>query len=310
MKERVLFMGTPQFAIPVLEGLLENYEVVGVVTQPDRPAGRGRRPTPSPVKVLAQSRGIAALQPASLREKEVQAEIQRLEPKVIVVAAYGEIIPPAILQAAPFGCLNIHPSLLPKHRGASPIPAAILAGEEKTGVSIMRMDEGLDTGPIIAQAEENIRPQDTAASLKERLAKKGADLLLEILPRWLKGEIQARPQDETQATQTRPLKKEDGKIAWGKSADEIWRQIRAYDPWPGSYTSWQGQSLKILAARPQPSAFPGSPGQVVAEEQEIGIITGEGLLLLEKVQLGGKREMEIKEFLRGYPSFLGSRLGV
>ena len=308
MGERLIFMGTPRFAVPSLKRLREEYQVVAVVTRPDRAAGRGRRVAFSPVKEVALARGIPVMQPRSLKRGEVVASLLELEPRVIVVAAYGQILPPEVLAIPPFGCLNVHASLLPKYRGASPVAGALLAGEEKTGVTIMLMDEGMDTGLILAQARLPIAPEDDRGSLTEKLAYLGADLLLETLPRWLKGEVAPQPQEEDKATYTEILRKEDGLIYWSMSSVEIWQQVRAYNPWPSAYTDYEGQPLKILRARPIKGKR-GEPGLVVATKEEAAVVTGEGLLALEEVQLAGKRAMGVAEFLRGQRRFVGSRLG-
>lgn len=308
MGERLIFMGTPRFAVPSLKRLLEEYEVVAVVTRPDKAAGRGRRVAFSPVKEVALRWGLPVMQPRSLRKEEVIASLLELEPQVIVVAAYGQILPPEVLAIPPFGCLNVHASLLPKYRGASPVAGALLAGEEETGITIMLMDEGMDTGPILAQARLPIEPEDDRGSLTEKLAYLGADLLLETLPRWLKGEIEPQPQEDDKATYTKILRKEDGLIDWSMSSVEIWQQVRAYNPWPSAYTDFEGRPLKILWAH----SIKGGrrePGLVVATAEGAAVVTGEGLLALEEVQLAGKRAMVIAEFLRGQRDFVGSWLG-
>lgn len=306
----LVFMGTPSLAVPLLEGLIDSYEVVGVVTQPDRRAGRGRKMVAPPVKELALAHHLYVLQPKSLRKPDVINELKGLKPEAIVVAAYGQILPPEVLAIPPWGCLNVHPSLLPKYRGAAPIAGAILAGEEETGVTIMLMDEGMDTGPILAQRRLMIEPEDTTESLSEKLARLGADLLLETLPLWLRGEIAPQPQDDSQATYTKPIAKEDGLIDWLLPAVEIWRRCRAYYPWPSAYTYWQGKPLKILRAKPIPQwrGFEG-PGQVMRLRQGLAVATGEGALLLEEVQLAGKRATGAEEFLRGQRGLVGSVLG-
>jgi len=308
MGERLIFMGTPRFAVPSLERLQEEYEVVAVVTRPDRAAGRGRRVAFSLVKEEALAWGIPVKQPRSLKKEEVVASLLELEPQAIVVAAYGQILPPEVLDIPPFGCLNVHASLLPKHRGASPVAGALLAGEEETGITIMLMEEKMDTGPILAQARLPIAPEDNRGSLTERLAYLGADLLLETLPHWLKGEVAPQPQEDDRATYTRILRKEDGLIDWNMTSVEIWRQVRAYNPWPSAYTDFEGRPLRILRARPIKGKR-GEPGLVVATKEGAAVVTGEGLLALEEVQLAGKRAMGVAEFLRGQREFVGSRLG-
>lgn len=304
-----MFMGTSELAVPILEQLCQSgYQIAAVYTQPDRAAGRGRIPTPSPLKKAALRLGLMVLQPQSLK-----AEIARftaLEPDVVVVAAYGQLLPQQVLDIPHFGCLNVHPSLLPKHRGASPIPTAILAGDEETGVTIMLMDSGLDTGPILAQKAVPIEPQDTAESLSAKLALAGAQLLEQTLPLWLSHEIRPQSQDEGSATYTKPISKGEGEINWRLSAIELWRQVRAFYPWPGCYTPWRGKLLKVLQAVPLPAGESVTPGRVVSLDAEpwVGVGTGEGMLGLCQVQLEGKRAMTAEEFLRGQRGFIGELL--
>ncbi len=310
MAQRIMFMGTPSFAVPCLQALVGHYEIVAVVTQPDRPARRGRRIVASAVKKAALAYDLPLMQPESLRQEEVIAEIRELQPQVIVVAAYGQILRPQVLSIPPSGVINVHPSLLPKYRGASPIAGALLAGEEKTGVTIMLMDEGMDTGPILAQISIKIRPEDTTGSLVERLARMGADLLLETLPRWLEGQIKPQPQDNARATYTKPIAKKDGLIDWSLPAVEIWGRVRAFDPWPGAHTWWRGKLFKVLASRPLPEwAGKGKPGQVLDLSAGVAVATGQGALLLQEVQLAGRRAIGIQDFVRGQRDFIGSLLG-
>ena len=307
---RVVFMGTPEFAVPALEALAKHYDLIGVVTQPDRPAGRGRKLAASPVKEAALARGLPLLQPAKLRTPKAFEQLAAWRPDVAVVAAFGQLLRPEVLDLPPHGCLNIHGSLLPRYRGAAPIPAAILAGDEITGVTIMRMDEGLDTGPILSQAEQPIAPDDTSGSLTAKLAHLGAELLLTTLPRWLAGQIEPQIQDETLATYCRALTKDDGQVNWNRSARYLDRQIRANDPWPGAYTWWQGQRLKLLRAHPQPGwRGEGQPGAVIETEAGVGVVTGEGLLELVKVQPSGKKPMPGMAFVRGQRDLIGGHLG-
>jgi methionyl-tRNA formyltransferase len=296
--------------VPTLKQLIERYEVAGVLTRPDRPAGRGRRMVASPVKETALAHSLPVLHPRTLRRPERVEQLKALEPEIIVVAAYGLILPSAVLEIPLHGCLNVHASLLPAYRGAAPITAAILAGEAETGVTIMLMDEGMDTGPLLAQARMTIQPQDTTQSLGEKLARLGADLLMETLPRWLRGEIEPQPQGEDQATYSRLIRKEDGLVNWSLPAVEIERAVRAYTPWPSAYAFWQGKLLKILRARPLVE-WPGraEPGEVIELPQGIAVATGEGALLLEEVQLAGRRAMGAEEFVRGQRDFVGSMLG-
>ena len=309
---RTVFMGTPDFAVPTLRALLENpaYHLVGVVTQPDRQAGRGggggRRVQMSPVKEAALAAGVPILQPERLRRPEALAQLAALAPDLIIVAAYGQILRPEVLALPRFGCLNVHASLLPRWRGAAPIAAAILAGDAATGSTIMRMDEGMDTGPILAQAEEAIRPGDTTGSLGERLAEQGARLLLSTLPGYLAGDILPRPQPETGATLCRPLQKEQGRIDWRQPTAQIERMVRAFDPWPGAFTTWDGQQLKI--GRAQAIAGQEEPGRVLRRQGQIAIGTGEGLLVASALQLAGRKMLGGKEFLAGRPDFIGAAL--
>lgn len=309
-KVRVVFMGTPGFAVPILEGLLAEHEVLAVVTQPDRPAGRGRSLRPPPVKEVAVAHGLPVLQPASLRgEPLLLKHLRDLAPQAIVVAAFGLLLPPEVLALPAKGCLNVHASLLPRHRGAAPIPAAILAGDRETGVTIMLMDEGLDTGPILSQVRCPIREEDTAGTLAERLAWLGRDLLLETLPGWVAGEIAPRPQEEGAAAYAPPLRTADAEIRWTKPAERLAREVRAFHPWPGSYTFWRGQRLKVLRAFPAAGDMDGVPGQVVLLEGWLGVVTGKGVLVLEEVQPAGRRPMSAEAFLRGQRDLVGSILG-
>ncbi len=305
-------MGTPQFAVPTLHALLSHHEVVAVVTQPDAPAGRGRAVLPSPVKTLGLEHGAPVLQPESLKPPEVVDQLRAYAPDVIVVAAFGQILRRPVLELPPHGCVNVHASLLPRWRGASPISAAIAAGDEVTGVTIMQMDAGLDTGPILSQRSEAIRPDDTAGALGARLAELGAALLIETLPGYLAGLIQSQPQDETRATKCGLLKKEDGRIDWQRSAVEIERHVRAMSPWPSAFTRWEGRLLRVLrvAARrvdAQQAALP--PGGVFVAGKALCVRCGDGAVELVEVQPEGKRPMSGEEFARGQRNLAGSRLG-
>jgi len=309
---RLVFMGTPDFAVPTLRRLLEmaEAEVVAVVTQPDRPAGRGRRVQMSPVKELALAHGLPVWQPPSLRPPEAVAGLAAYRPDVIVVAAFGQILRPAVLDLPPLGCLNVHASLLPRWRGAAPIAAALLAGDRETGVTIMRLDAGLDTGPILAQAHVSIGDEETAVEVETRLAERGADLLVETLPRWARGEIVAQPQPTEGVTYAPLIRKQDGRADWSLSAVELWRRWRAYQPWPGLYTDWQGQNLRLVRVRPLPQwRGPAAPGQVIAVQEGVAVVTGAGALLLEEVQLAGKRAMPTADFCCGQRDFMGTVLG-
>lgn len=310
MGPRVIFMGTPQFAVPCLEALAERYEIVAVVTRPDRPASRGRKLSAPAVKKAADALGLPVLQPESLRQEEVVARLRDLVPRAMVVAAYGRILGPEVLDIPPAGVINVHPSLLPKYRGASPIAGALLAGEEETGVTIMLMDAGMDTGPILAQRAIEIRPEDTTGSLEERLASQGAELLVETLPLWLEGRIDAQPQDEAIATHTKLISKEDAVIDWTLPAVELWHRVRAYNPRPGARTWWRGSLLKVLRARPE-AGWEGKekPGRVVDLRSRVAVATSDGALFLDEVQLAGRRAMNTEAFVRGQSDFVGSLLG-
>ena len=310
---RVVFMGTPEYAIPVLSALLdERHDVVGVYTRPDRPAGRSTRAVPSDIKRFALERDLPVFQPDSLRrDEEARHEMVSLSPDVIVVAAYGLFLHSKILGLPPLACLNVHPSLLPRHRGPSPVSTAILAGDEVSGVTIIKLDEGMDSGPVLAQRETPIGILETTGSLTTRLFDLGAALLIEVLPGWRCGEVRSSPQDDTQATVTALLTREDGEIDWSRPAVQIDRQVRAYYPWPGSFTLWSGKLLKIIAAAPMEQDNDGSagPGRVIALSEGVGVVTGDGVLMVRRLQLEGRRPVGAQEFLRGRRDFVGSVLG-
>jgi methionyl-tRNA formyltransferase len=307
---RIIFMGTPRFAAPTLNALADAHQVVGVVTQPDRPAGRGRDLSQSAVKTVALQRGLPLFQPRSLRISQAIAHLSGWDPEVIVVAAFGQILSQEILDLPPGGCLNVHASLLPRWRGAAPVAAAILAGDKVTGVTIMKLDAGLDSGPIVAQRKEAIRPGDTRATLSERLSRLGAELLVETLPAYLSGDLQPEPQSGEEATFADRLRKRDGQLDWSSPATELDRKIRAFTPWPGTFTFWKGRRLKIVEATPKLDwEGDATPGTVVALNEAAAVATGQGALRLEEVQLAGKRAMKIQSFLRGHRGFVNSRLG-
>ena len=315
VKPRTVFMGTPDFAVPVLSALVDaSYDIVGVYTRRDRRVGRGRHTVPLEMKRFALEHGLDVFQPASLRRDEsARRELALLAPDIIVVAAYGLFLPSDALSLPRLGCLNIHPSLLPRHRGASPVASAILGGDDVTGVTIIQLDEGMDSGPIIARQETAIGPDETAEDLTARLFRIGAALLLEVLPGWELGEIQARPQDHSRTTVTGRLSKEDGEIDWDRSAVYIARQVRAFHPWPGTFTRWRGKTLKIIAAAVGTGSKPDlavPSGQVVSlPEGGVGVGTSDGILTVKKLQLEGRRAVEIRDFLQGYRDFVGSKVG-
>ena len=254
----IVFMGSPEFALPTLRALAEHYQVTGVGTQADRPAGRGRQLTPPPVKILAQELGLPVIQPKRLGEPEAMQQLRSWAPDLIVVAAFGQILRLELLDLPPHGCLNVHASLLPRWRGAAPIQAALLAGDEQTGITIMKMDPGVDTGPILSQRAGAIYPDDTTGSLAARLAQLGAELLVECLPAFLSGSLTPQPQDESQATYAPMLKKEDGQLDFHQSAEQLARLVRAFNPWPGAYILWRGQLLKIHHAHAVEAPSPGA----------------------------------------------------
>ncbi len=306
---RIVFMGTPDFAVPTLEALADAHRVVGVVTQPDRKSGRGRQLKAPPVKRAALERGLPLFQPRTLRTPDPLARLADWEPEVIVVAAFGQILSQDVLDLPPHGCLNIHASLLPRWRGAAPVAASILAGDEITGVTIMRMDAGLDTGPILAQQEEPIRFDDTRATLRDRLSRLGAKLLIETLPAYLAGDLPPRPQPEEGVTYAEQLRKEDGLLDWSRPAVELDWQMRAFTPWPSVFTFWRGRRLKVLWATPLPDwCGDAPPGTVIALTDGAAVAAGKGALRLERVQLAGKRAMDVEVFLQGQRDFVGSRL--
>ena len=302
-------MGTPDFAVPVLSRLREaGHDIAALYSQPDRPSGRGRRLVETPTKRFAGEYRIEVRQPKSFRSEAECAGLASLSTEVVVVAAYGLFLPSEILQMPPLGCLNIHPSLLPRYRGPSPVVSTILNGDDETGVTIMKLDEGMDSGPILAQARVPIADRETGPELTRRLFDLGASLLAETLPGWASGSIQASPQDESEATFTTLVKKEDGEIDWTDDAVRTARMVRAYEPWPGTFTHWDGKLLKILDATS--TAGSASPGQVVAlHDGGIGIGTGDGLLAVDKLQIEGRRPSDAQDFVRGYPALVGSVLG-
>jgi methionyl-tRNA formyltransferase len=321
---RIIYMGTPYFAVPALEALTqktapgallpEGYEITTVITRPDKPSGRGRDVTFSPVKQTALDHGLPVWQPGSFKKAENSTTLAAYRADLYIVAAFGQILPQSVLNQPRYGALNIHASLLPKYRGADPIAESILQGDNETGVSIMLLDAGIDTGPVLHRRSIPITNDDTTGTLTPKLAQLGAEALLEILPAWITGQIRPEPQDEERASHTRMLTKEDGALSWNRPASILARQIRAYQPWPGSYTHWRGKLLKILAAHaltvePDEKVVPGT----VTTREEAGhttlaVVTGNGLLLVKQLQLEGKRAMSAEEFLRGHAQIVGELL--
>lgn len=323
---RIIYMGTPHFAIPALEKLIavskpglalqEGYEIVTVITRPDKPSGRGKEIIYSPVKQLALSHDIPVWQPGSLKRQENIDMLAEYRADLYIVAAFGQILPQAVLDLPRFGTLNIHASLLPKYRGVSPISESILQGDTETGVTIMLIDAGVDTGPILLQRAITIAEDDTTGSLTSKLAVLGADALVEALPLWVEGKLTPQPQDERVASYTRMLHKEDGKIDWNIPADMLARKVRAFTPWPGAFTYWgNNRLLKIISAHAA-QVESGSDDRVgtVGQHKEHGVqlltvVTGNGLFMIEKLQLEGKKVMSADEFLRGYSAIVGETLG-
>lgn len=292
---RVLFYGTPAFAVPSLSALLQHHQVVAVVTQPDRPAGRGRRLRPSPVKELAQAHGVPVLQPAHLREPGWVERLRAFRPDVGVVVAFGQLLPPDVLAVPPQGSINVHASLLPRYRGAAPVAWAIIRGERETGVTTFLMDEGMDTGPILLQRAVSIGEEETAGELAARLAELGAELLLETLARL--PSLTPRPQDPAAATLAPRLRPADGVIDWRRPAAALAALVRGLNPWPGARTMGPRGGLQIWRARALPGTAP--PGVLVAAPEGLALGTGEGLLRPTEVQPDGRRVMSWEEYLRG-----------
>ncbi|MBF6592056.1 MAG: methionyl-tRNA formyltransferase [Ktedonobacterales bacterium] len=319
---RVVFMGTPDFAVPTLRTLVEHappgllwaggLDIVGVITRPDKPSGRGRQTTLSPIKQFALECGVPVHQPGSLRQPETLRLLRVLAPDVIIVVAFGQILPPDVLDLPKYGCLNVHGSLLPRFRGASPVAGAILAGDHETGTSIILMDEGLDTGPVLARKAIAIQPGETAGELADRLAVLGATLLARTLPRWLARGIAPEAQDESQATMTQLLRKEDGRLDWHQPAERLERAVCAYTPWPGAFTTWDGQQLKVLRAHALEDAQGHAPGEcfVVMDGHEavLAVACEQSALALEVIQLEGKRALPSHEVLRGHPTLASATL--
>jgi methionyl-tRNA formyltransferase len=305
-------MGTPEFAVPSLQTLLDGHDaVVGVVTQPDQPSGRGMSLHAPPVKKLAEAYQVPVFQPAKLRTPEALEPLRAWKPDLIVVVAYGRMLPNSVLTLPPLGCINVHASLLPKYRGAAPIQWAIAQGEKETGVTIMRISERMDAGDILLQKAIPIEADDTGESLHDRLSTLGAEALRETLHLLKQGQLLARPQNEAEATYAPIIKKEDGRIDWRLSAITIERRIRAFNPWPSAYTTFGGKLLKIFKARPetQPSRTHVAPGTVTeVSPVHLLVATGDGQLSLLEVQLEGKRRMPIEEFLRGHAIQQGALL--
>jgi len=305
---RIIFFGTPSFALPILQGLLKGpEEVVGIVTQPDREKGRGRKIVISPVKELALQNGLVLLQPEKVKEEAFQEAVATLQPDLLAVVAYGQILPKSVLSIPRYGAVNVHASLLPRYRGAAPIAWAILRGESVTGVTTMVMDEGMDTGDVLLQEEVPIGREMTCEMLHDRLATLGARLLSKTLEKMKAGEIRPIPQDHSKATYAPPLKKEDGRIHWEKEAGEVDRQVRAFNPWPGAFTKWGDRFLKVFRGAIRERAPAGKPGEVVWVGSDfIQVETGKNSYLIEEVQVEGRKRMTVREFLSGHSISVGT----
>lgn len=302
MSNRIVFMGSPEFALPSLKQLTQHYAVVGVVTQPDRASGRGRELKAPPVKTLAQELNIPVIQPQKLREPEAMQQLQAWNPDLIVVAAFGQILRKEVLDLPKYGCINVHASLLPRWRGAAPVNAAILAGDEEIGVTIMKMDVGLDTGPMLSKKSIRLTSDLTTGSALQAMSTLGADLLIETLPGYIDGSINPQPQPEEGMTYAPMLKKEDGLLDFSRPADELERRVRAMNPWPGAWFEWNGALLKVHKAHVGQGKA--EVGKRLVEQNQPAVGTGSGILILDEVQPPGKKSMSGKSFLAGVRNWL------
>ena len=307
---RIVFMGTPDFAVGALQALVEaGHQVVAVVTQPDKPKGRGKEMQVTPVKACAMKHNIPVFQPAKVKTPEAVEILRGYEAELFVVAAFGQILSKEILDMPKFGCINIHASLLPKYRGAAPIQWAIIQGEKETGVTLMQMDEGLDTGAMLAKCVVPIEATDTGESLFDKLALAGAKLLIDTLPAVEAGTLNPQPQKDEESCYARMIKKEMGRLDWKKSAAELERLVRGLNSWPSAFTYLNGKTLKIWEAAVEEGNSTKKPGEVAEVTKEaIKVQTGEGLLVLKNVQLEGKKRMDVKAFLLGYPLEAGRKI--
>lgn len=295
---RIVFAGTPDFAVPALQTLIDaGYSPVAVYTQPDRPAGRGRKLKPGPVKQTAQAHGLPVCQPRSLRDSEAQAELAALQPTLMVVVAYGLLLPPAVLAMPRLGCVNLHASLLPRWRGAAPVQRAIIAGDHETGISLMQMDSGLDTGPVLAVSRCPIAADDTGGSLHDRLARLGAQLLETRLEALLAARLEARPQAAEGVSYAPRITREEARIDWSQPARQIERQVRAFNPWPVAFCQLGEDTLRIWQARATHPTPPGPPGSLHAGDDALTVTTGDGGLALDQVQLPGRRPISARDLL-------------
>jgi methionyl-tRNA formyltransferase len=308
----IVFAGTPDFAVSSLKALNESrHKVIAVYTQPDRPAGRGRKLQASPVKQYAVAHDLPVFQPDNLKNQEDVNRLESLQPDIMVVVAYGLILPPSVLEIPRKGCLNVHASLLPRWRGAAPIQRAIEAGDKTTGVTIMQMDTGLDTGAMLLKKETPIGKDDTAANLHDRLAELGAEALLLALEKLEQGSLSGEPQNEHEATYAKKLEKAEALIDWSMPADALARKVRAFNPWPAANCSFAGKRLRVLQANVIPSSNNKAEIGMVSEigDDIISVQTGDGLLAISQLQLEGGRPQTVREFLNGHPLRVGDRLG-
>ncbi len=311
MGMRALFMGTPDFAATILERIIQaGHEVIGVVTQPDKQKGRGHEISFSPVKELAIKQGLRIYQPVKVKDALFLKDMEELKPEIILVAAFGQILPKAFLDIPPYGCINVHASLLPKYRGAAPIQYSILDGEPETGITIMHMDVGIDTGDIILQKAIPITKEETGGSLFDKLALLGGELLLEAMELLENNTAPRIAQDNDKATNVKVIDKEMGRIDFMQPAVKLERLIRGLNPWPSAYTKIDGKTLKLWKAEVVPGNITAEPGEVVAVGKDsISVMTGEGILVIKELQLEGKKRMAVDAFLRGYPIAAGDKLG-
>jgi len=310
---RIIFAGTPEFAATSLEALIRSeHQIVAVYTQPDRPAGRGRKLTPSPVKLVAQAAGITVCQPENFKQPEAQAQLARFDADLMIVAAYGLLLPQAVLDTPRLGCINVHASLLPRWRGAAPIHRALLAGDDETGITIMQMDAGLDTGAMLFKLACPIDTDDTSGSLHDRLADLGAEALLDALELLQRGTLQGEPQDNAQATYAHKLSKNEGEVDWGRSARELERQIRGLNPWPVAYSELQGERVRIWGAEALPQPCDQPPGTLIdAGRDGLHVATGKGILSLTRLQLPNARQLDAADLLNARQDLFraGNRFG-
>jgi methionyl-tRNA formyltransferase len=306
---KIVFAGTPEFAVPPLEALLAGpHEICAIYTQPDRPAGRGRKLTPSPVKQVAERHGIPVFQPVGLKDPAEQEQLRALQADLMVVVAYGLILPKAVLDIPRLGCINIHASLLPRWRGAAPIQRAVLAGDDATGVTIMFIEPRLDAGPMLLKKTCSIGPLETAGELHDRLSRLGADALMEALPALESGAMQPEIQDESLVTYAAKLDKEEALLDWTKPAIDLERQVRAFNPWPVAETEYRGQKLRIWLAQALDESTTAAPGTVLARDKTLDVATGRGVLRLAEVQLPGAKRIAAQDFLNAHPA-QSERLG-